>query len=390
MPKLSLKSLKDKEVQLEITEEKHLNDVEKTNSILSGYDKLITKEQISKASMGQHPKIKEYATNLFCISCTYFQQIKGNYGRCGVIQKNTKFDGSKKGSACRAWRINPEININVDLQPRPQRATPYKTSFPIKRVHHPVAYEFAELIEPVKKEKRLKQLMEITPLTLSKLENLNYNSLSEKTGVLHYYSGSKTPAYIIDYILSMIDKKISKEEIIAKVYQAYQYKIGIGLVNLLYLKFHKRLFEQVPDLMRKEVTEKCPKCKGNLVKNGIVYNTSGNALQKLRCISCDYRFRNNSPGHYANHKYNAEVINEALSVLDDSMSLSEIADAIKQIFNIRVTRHTILNWKRKFKPEVDLSKIKEVSGETKRKLSVSIELKRYQQVKAREIVDHIH
>lgn len=49
-------------------------------------------------------------TSDYCISCTYFQQTKGNFGNCSIIN-NKPYDGTKKGSAtnCPCWRIKTKL-----------------------------------------------------------------------------------------------------------------------------------------------------------------------------------------------------------------------------------------------------------------------------------------
>lgn len=349
-------------------------------------NKLIVLNESS--SINDHKKIQEYCSPDFCLSCTYFQQIKGNFGRCGVLQKDRKFDGSRKKSGCRLWRINPEIKLEPVLQQRPDRAGGYSSPAPVgKRVHHPVAYEFHELLQPVLKEKRLQELEEMKPETLKKLENLNYNSTSEKTGSFHYYYRSKTPAYVIDYIMSMIEKSMDYDEIMSKVWLTYNYKISRGLIYLIKLKFHKGEFRQIPDLMRKTINTKCPKCECNsVVKNGFGYTGHGICLQMLRCKNCNYKFREKNESHISKHRFGADVVKTALELLDGTLSYRQISKALLEFYNIKISPENLLKWKQKFKPEVIMSKQRPVNEETKRKISVSAELDSYKRRKNKELV----
>lgn len=45
----------------------------------------------------------------YCKSCAYFQQTKGNFGKCSDGGYSKAYDGTKKGSACSGWRIKTEL-----------------------------------------------------------------------------------------------------------------------------------------------------------------------------------------------------------------------------------------------------------------------------------------
>jgi transposase-like protein len=319
----------------------------KHNSLYNNQDQ---KTELVVKGKNDLKKIQEYCNPLFCISCTYFQQTKGNFGRCMVIQKNEKFDGTKKDSACGLWRLDPEIRLDIQLEQRQERAGGYKSPSLIaqKKIHHPHAYEFNEMIRQVKKEKRLKEFAEVTDEIIRKL-NPKMNAISEKSGVFHYYYNSKTPAHIIDYILLLLSQDTQIHEIPDKVRHIYHYNVSIRFVKLVNLKWNKGLFRQIPDLMRKEIDTICPKCSSEyVVKNGYGY-TKTQVVQRIECKRCNYKFRPES-------KHN--IIDRAPIVADfiiqlyyQKLSNRKIAKWLYKNLGIKYSHTTIFHLIRKLIPK---------------------------------------
>ena len=54
--------------------------------------------------------------NEACQSCAYWQAKKGNFGVCKTFPERKPYDGSKKGSACRGWRISNQLNKTITQQ----------------------------------------------------------------------------------------------------------------------------------------------------------------------------------------------------------------------------------------------------------------------------------
>lgn len=50
-------------------------------------------------------RYQEYLCNDYCISCAYFQVVKGHFGTCPDLPMKEAFDGTKKGSGCALWRL---------------------------------------------------------------------------------------------------------------------------------------------------------------------------------------------------------------------------------------------------------------------------------------------
>lgn len=159
--------------------------------------------------LGQHKKIKEYCDPLFCLSCTYFHQTKGNFGRCGIIQKNTTYDGTKKGTGCRAWRINPEIIIEPE---KPKNET--------LSVVNIIRKDFNEQKKRRTKYHQFKKHgYNFEENFLKKLEPFSVvNPINIKKG----YYGHRYNHHIINLALEFSMKDISIEDIQKKILNVYK------------------------------------------------------------------------------------------------------------------------------------------------------------------------
>ncbi len=96
---------------------------------------------------------------------------------------------------------------------------------------------------------------------------------------------------------------------------------------------------------------KCPKCKKiNAVKAGLRKNKSG-FVQKHLCKECGYLFVDRK-GFEKMHT-NPEVIVTALDLRAQGLSLAKICKHIKERYNLKVSRKTILDWQNKFGEMID-------------------------------------
>lgn len=53
----------------------------------------------------QLTRYREYLCADYCISCAYFQVVKGHFGTCLDLPIRKPYDGTKKGSGCALWRL---------------------------------------------------------------------------------------------------------------------------------------------------------------------------------------------------------------------------------------------------------------------------------------------
>lgn len=222
----------------------------------------------------QMKKIDEYLNEDYCISCAYFQQTKGNFGRCVVLKTDKKFDGSKKGSACRGWRLNQLLTVLLG-----------------KRIDK----ENNDWIEKIRKA---------------------YNS--EKKDQIR---------------IKKENKRLSQPE-------------------------RKEIFNPITH-------------NANFV-HGLPFDQTSDVHVKRA---------------YYKHKAPKKVIELAITLLDGSLSLSEISHGIKEHLGYDITRHAILCWQRKFRPEIKLSRNRPLRDEVKRKIAVSAEVQRYREEKEKRIIE---
>ncbi len=90
----------------------------------------------------------------------------------------------------------------------------------------------------------------------------------------------------------------------------------------------------------------CPKCKGhNVVKRGKRYNQSG-AKQLYLCNKCEITFVKHDGFERMRHK--KKDIVRAISMHNDGMSLWDVKDHLWQHDGVKITRKTILDWKKKY------------------------------------------
>lgn len=58
-----------------------------------------------------------YLTAEFCLSCAYFNQIKGHFGYCVEKKDHKLYDGARRGNACVLWRIKTSLSAYEGLTP---------------------------------------------------------------------------------------------------------------------------------------------------------------------------------------------------------------------------------------------------------------------------------
>jgi hypothetical protein len=68
-------------------------------------------------------RYQEYLSNDYCISCAYFQIVKGHFGICPDLPMRKAYDGTKKGSGCALWRLRT-IYLKYGIKQRlPEKPT---------------------------------------------------------------------------------------------------------------------------------------------------------------------------------------------------------------------------------------------------------------------------
>jgi hypothetical protein len=68
-------------------------------------------------------RYREYLSDDYCISCAYFQVVKGHFGICPDLPIRKAYDGTKKGSGCTLWRLRTVYLIYGIQQQLPEKPT---------------------------------------------------------------------------------------------------------------------------------------------------------------------------------------------------------------------------------------------------------------------------
>lgn len=90
----------------------------------------------------------------------------------------------------------------------------------------------------------------------------------------------------------------------------------------------------------------CPKCgKCQSVRAGFRKNKSG-LLQKHKCTACNHFFVKRNG--FERMRTRPEIIVCALDLRAQGMSLGKIVNHIKHLYNVKITRQTVLDWQNKF------------------------------------------
>ena len=91
---------------------------------------------------------------------------------------------------------------------------------------------------------------------------------------------------------------------------------------------------------------KCSNCKSKDVrKRGFRFNDSGKK-QKYQCFSCKKWFVEDDG--FKRMRKKPKIITRAVHMHNDGMSLWDVKDHLWQHDGVKITRKTILDWKKKY------------------------------------------
>ena len=80
-------------------------------------------------------RYREYLSDDYCISCAYFQVVKGHFGTCPDLPMRKAYDGTKKGSGCALWRLRT-VYLRFGIQQQlPEKPTIQHLSLRIVKRH---------------------------------------------------------------------------------------------------------------------------------------------------------------------------------------------------------------------------------------------------------------
>lgn len=93
-------------------------------------------------------------------------------------------------------------------------------------------------------------------------------------------------------------------------------------------------------------TEKCIHCNSNKIYAIQTRKNKSNIKQIYLCKNCNRRFTPDDG--FKKFRHPPFIIKTAIKLIQENLSLGQITYDLNQNFRIRVSRKTILDWKKKF------------------------------------------
>lgn len=246
-------------------------------------------------------KFGEYVRNDYCLSCTYFQSVKGHFGFCTDFGPKKLYDGAKQGSACTGWRKKGAwADFDFKLQEEPFRK---RTNFTVK------------------------------------------GAFDSRTWLGKNGLGSSITRYEERLIHSSLNPSIE-----AKVQRFIQRSrprpSGRQFATLE--NFSLNVIESRPR------DDFCHRCNGRLIKRG---SSRGEPL--IGCKKCGTRFIKNHVGYPPRFRFSIFIIEKAIRLSAEGFSMREVSKELHDSEGIDVSHVTVMWWVKKFQPNLNLAERKQ-------------------------------
>lgn len=310
---------------------------------------LMIPEMEKQTPIFEMKKIEEYLSHEFCLSCEFFQPVKGNFGRCTVLRKENRFDGTKKGSGCKIWRLAENLI---------QLTIPKETPKP-----KPLDNVFAEHNKRYKKKREITRKKAYPNYSLSHLGlvkttktryTLPYAETSNIPRSRSLY-GCRYPKHFVEKVLEVYKRTQSEYE----TSKYFSYKFGLNVSPSMVSKWREQFLGiKISEAQRKKSAKlfrlfngdqlsECRYCKSsNIIQHGSRYNKT-TIVQRFYCKDCK-RDMTTAKG-FANTKVDEKIMLKVLNFLDTDLSYRQISKELEKQCGVKVTAACLLNWNLKFK-----------------------------------------
>lgn len=290
-----------------------------------------------------------YLTNDYCLTCAYFIQHKGHFGKCKEDPERNDgmpYDGAKKGTACAGWRLKSEL---ITLQNDPSAWEP-KVHTNAKKMYlgSLVSGYIRKKLRPRRpRVQHFEKVYDYSYPTCKLCGNRTCRSGHDYTGNQKYrctYCGSTiTVKHVI--VSRALVKKLRKDNQLRTMYSAR---------FILRQRFYKRhVFGEERDIIfaealrlfpfeilrtRKPIAYQCKRCNAfHIVKYGSNKNKSG-WVQRYECKDCGLHFCAKT------RSYNKEnAIKIAVYAYEHNISSRGIRDCFAKT-GLHFKHNTIFRW----------------------------------------------
>ncbi|MFH0712188.1 MAG: hypothetical protein V1889_03675 [archaeon] len=92
--------------------------------------------------------------------------------------------------------------------------------------------------------------------------------------------------------------------------------------------------------------KKCPHCNSKNIRFAQIRKNISIEKKIYRCKNCRKRFTIDNS--FKKFRYSPIIIKSAIKILEEGSSLGQTVYYLNKTFRVRITRKTILDWKRKF------------------------------------------
>lgn len=210
-----------------------LTNINKNNnpSVMGNSEEKIITPLTRLSALTKHKKIESYCNEDYCLSCAYFQQTKGNFGRCTVLKNDKKYDGTKKGKSCKVWRLNSDLINIVTLASIPKLK--YENGW-IDKLRHTHNNEKKNLREEAREKRNnyFESLKREVPIQFSKKpENFKRGLPYAQTSDISFKRGfynMKFNSKIISYAIKLMheNQTLSSRQVSHEVYKKFNIKVS--------------------------------------------------------------------------------------------------------------------------------------------------------------------
>lgn len=187
----------------------------------------LSEEIITNNRLGKN--IEKYLTPDYCLSCAYFQQTKGNFGRCTVLKNDKKFDGSKKDSACNCWRLESSL-IQIINRPKIIRK---ESDFEVKIKEHNYNSKLNLKIKQIKNQQTIKKDYEHSNYKYG----LPYGLTSDIMPSKKIYKSHAPYSVIKHTVVLMSDNSLSMNDIRKQIKKTFGRNISLTSIRKWALKY---------------------------------------------------------------------------------------------------------------------------------------------------------